>query len=140
MESSERFAKLKQEVEDAERNVRASSSQTEAELRAKVDEARKSADQRAAKLRDASQNASTDAHAHWREVQGNWDQHVHRLRERVGQRKAERDVNRAERHAEWAEADAGDAIDFAAAAIEEAEYAILDAELARLDADALVAS
>ena len=59
------------------------------------------------------------------------------LKEDMGDRRAEHDLDRANRRAENAEGDAAFAIDYAVAAIEEAEYAVLDASLARMEADEL---
>jgi len=140
MTASDNFAKLKDQVEDAERRVSKAGSQDKAELQARVNEARKNADDLAADLQARTQQASDQAGDHWQEVRSDWDQHIKRVRERIDAKKAAHDVDVAERDAEWAEADALDAIDFASSAVEEAEYAVLDAMLARKDADVLAAS
>jgi hypothetical protein len=138
MSVSEKFAKLKDQVDQAEDNVKAAAAQNKADLEAKVNDARKSADDRAAVLRAKTQETSDDAKAHWSEVQSDWDRHIQRIRQHIDEKKAEHDVKAAERDADWAEADALDAIDFASAAIQEAWDAVLDAALARMEADALV--
>jgi hypothetical protein len=138
--ASDSFTKLKQQVEKAERDIIAAASQNEAELQAKLDETRKSADDHAAELRAKTQAATDQAESRWREVQSDWDRHIQRMHERMDAKKAVHDAKVAEEDAEWAEADALDAIDFASSAAQEAEYAVLNAMRARKDADALAAS
>jgi hypothetical protein len=140
MTASDSFTKLKEQVEKAQRDVNAAVSQDMAELQAKLDETRKSADDHAAELRAKTRVSGDQAEGHWQEVQGDWDQHIQRMRERIDAKKAVHDAKVAEEDAEWAEADALDAIDFASSAVEEAEYAMLDAIRARKDADVLAAS
>jgi hypothetical protein len=138
--ASDSFTKLKQQVEKAERDIIAAASQNEAELEAKLDETRKSADDHAAELRAKTQAATDQAESRWREVQSDWDRHIQRMHERMDAKKAVHDAKVAEEDAEWAEADALDAIDFASSAAQEAEYAVLNAMRARKDADALAAT
>ena len=140
MTASDSFTKLKEQVEKAEHRVNEAGSQDKAELEAKVDEARKNADDLAAELHAKTRQASDQAEGHWQEVRSDWDQHIKRTRGRIDAKKAAHDADVAESDAEWAEADALDAIDFASSAVEEAEYAVLDAMLARKDADVLAAS
>ena len=140
MQASDDFAKLKNQVETADRSIREAAARGTDDLKAMVEQARQSADNRAAELRSTSQTAADDAERHWQEVQSDWSKHVKRIRERIDAKKADLDANVAENDAEWAESDAIDAVQFAAAAIEEAEYAVLDAVLARKDADVMAAA
>jgi hypothetical protein len=140
MALSDDFTKLKAQVEEADQNIRAAAAQDKEALQAKVDEARKSADDLSADLLTKAQEATGEAERSWDEVKSNWDQHVKRIRERVDARKADLDAGFAERDAQWAEVDARDAINFAAAAIDEAEYAVLAAAEARVEADTLASS
>jgi hypothetical protein len=71
----------------------------------------------------------------WNQVQTSWQEHVDSVREKLEERKAERDVKRLQSAADDAEEYAAATTDFAIAAIEEAEYATLDAVLARAEAD-----
>ena len=100
-------------------------------LKAKVDEARKKADDRAAELSAKTQATADKSDAHGQEIQSDWDQHREDIRRRIDDAKAAEDLETTERRAEWA--DARDAVDFAANAIDEAEYAMLEAILARKD-------
>jgi len=138
--ATQKFSKLKDQMDQAAKTVASAASEDERAVQAKLDDARKDADDRAAELRARAQDASDDAADHWHKIRSDWDQHVKRIRERIDAKQAEHDADLAERDAEWAEADAEDAVQFAQAAIEEAEYAVLDAVLARKDADVLAAA
>ena len=137
---SDSFRKLADQIDEADANVKAASSQRKEELQSKVDEARKTADKQSAELHAKAEAASDSASSGWKQIQDDWNAHVARVRQRIDQKKAELDRNEAELDAEYAESDAADAIDFAAASIEEAQYAVLDAMAARADADALAAT
>jgi hypothetical protein len=138
MAVSEEFAKLKGQVEEAERTIREAAAEDHAEAETKVDEARKKADAHAAEQRDKPQEADNRDDG-WQQIRSDWDRHVQRTRERIDAKKASVEASDAERDAEWAEADAYDAIDFAASAILEAQYVVLDAVGTRKKADALAA-
>ena len=140
MTASENFNKLVQLVDDAQNDLKTATSKDQAQLRAKLDEARKSADERAAAMRAKTKTDAGQSEDHWHDVQSNWDQHVQQMRARIDEKKAQHDAKVAEREAEAAEIDAREAVDFAASAIEEAEYAVLDASLARVEADAVAAA
>jgi hypothetical protein len=148
MSMTDNFAKLKEQVEEADRTVKAAAEQNQEEIQSKVDEARRDADERAAELRAKTENADREeegksdreGESQWREMQADLNRHIERVRERMDAKKAAVDVNVADRDADWAEADAKDAIDFALSAIVEAEYATLDAMLARKNAAQLAAS
>jgi hypothetical protein len=136
MPVSDEFAKLKGQVEEAERTIREAAAEDHAEAETKIDEARQKADTHAAEQRDKPQEAD-DRDDGWQQIRSDWDGHRKRTRERIDAKKARVDASAAESDAEWAEADAYDAIDFAASAILEAEYVVLDAVGTRKKADAL---
>lgn len=135
--ASEQFAVLGQKVDQAQQSLKAAAAEDKQQLSARVDVARKSADEQAAKLRASAQEQSDEAKGKVSELQQKWSEHIADVRQRVHDRKAKRGARMADHDAEWAERYALDAIDVAVAAIEEAEYAVLDAALARQDADAL---
>jgi hypothetical protein len=136
--SADSFDKLSEKIDEAKRTIRAAASETEAELKAKVDEARKNADDRAAALRSKTAASAGQAEGHWQQIQSDWEEHRQSVRRRIDQAKANEKLEDAELRAEWAEADARDAIEFAANAIDEAKYALLDAVLARKDVSVLM--
>jgi hypothetical protein len=133
------FAKLKGQVEEAQSTIIEAAEQDEADVEAKVGEARHTADARAAEVHDKPQQAD-GAESHWQQVRSDWDAHVKRTREHLDAKKASIEADDAEADAEWAEADAEDAIGFAASTIDEATYAVLRAVKARKHADALAGS
>jgi len=130
---TDRFDELADRIEAARRAVRTAASQSEAELHAKVDEARKKADADAAEL--GVRARATADEAHWDRIQSDWENHRQSVRRRIDQAKAQEDLEAAELRAEWTEADARDAVDFAANAIDEATYAMLDAIQASKDVE-----
>ena len=141
MSVTDNFAKLKDQVDKADRTVKAAAEQNQAEIKVKVDEARRDADERAAELRAKTDKAAREGkESHWREMQADLDLHIERVRQRMDAKSAEVDAKVADRDADWAEADAKDAIAFAMSAIVEAEYATLDAMLSRENAAKLAAS
>jgi hypothetical protein len=146
MPVTDNFAKLKEQVEEADRAVKAAAEQNQAEIQSKVDEARREADDRAAELRAKTENADREGksdregESQWRGMQADLNRHIERVRERMDAKEAAVSADVADRDADWAEADAKDAIDFALSAIVEAEYATLDAMLARKNAAQLAAS
>jgi F0F1-type ATP synthase membrane subunit b/b' len=141
MSVKDNFAKIKEQGDKADRTVKAAAEQNQAEIKAKVDEARRDADERAAELRAKTDKAAREGkESHWREMQADLDLHIERVRQRMDAKKAAVDADVAASDADWAETDAEDAIAFALSAIVEAEYATLDAMLAREDAAKLAAS
>jgi hypothetical protein len=131
MSVKDNFGKLKAQVEKADRTVKAAAEQSQEEIQAKVDEARRDADERAAELRAKSNENVRAEKSQWREMQADLNNHIERVRQRMDAKKAAVDADVADSDADWAEADAEDAIAFALSAIVEAEYATLDAMLAR---------
>jgi hypothetical protein len=139
MSVTDNFTKLKEQVEKADRTVKAAAEQNQAEIQAKVAEARQDADERAAELRAKGDEAAREGQSQWREMQADLNRHIERVRQRMDAKSAVVDAKVADRDADWAEADAEDAIAFALSAIVEAEYATLDALLARENAAQLAA-
>jgi hypothetical protein len=137
---SEDFTTLRRQVGEADQSIKEAASQDKAAVEAKVEEARERTEARAAEMRARRKDASDDTLAHWEKIQGDWDQHTQRMRERIDAQKATVKADMAESDAEWAETDAVFAIEFAAEAIDEAQYAVLAALRARKDAEILAAS
>jgi hypothetical protein len=136
--SVDSFDRLSQKLDEAKRTIRAAASAGETELKAKIDEARKNADERAAELSASAAATADKADVHWQKIQSDWDQHRQAVRKRIDEAKAAENLNDAELRAEWAEDDARDAVDFASNAIDEATYAMLDAIAARKDVSVLL--
>jgi hypothetical protein len=90
------FTKLKDQVDEADRTIKAAVAKKDAELKDMVDEARKKADDRAAQLGPKTTDAVDQAQRQWNQVQSDWDKHVKRIRERADAKKAEMDAGLAE--------------------------------------------
>jgi phytoene dehydrogenase-like protein len=127
MPVSDKFDELKQRIEQADQEIKAAAAQDEAELNAAVKKARKSADDRAAELRERSTETSDKTKRQWLEAQSDWEKHIKHIRARMDEKKTELDAVMAADDAHDAEEDAMDAIDYAKSAVAEAEYAVLDA-------------
>lgn len=140
MSASEQLQRLTNQVKQAEENIEHAKDEDQAELKARVEQARESSEQAAAALKGGAGEAHAKASKWWVDVQDDWNKHIDRIRRDVGDRKTEHDVRRAEHRAEHREDDAEEAVAFAYAAFEEAEYAVYDAILARQEADALGAA
>ena len=104
--SADSFEKLSEKVDDAKRRIRAAASESEAELKAKVEEARKNADDSAAELSAKTGATAGKAEAHWQQIQSDWEQHRQGIRQRIDQAKEAQDIEDARLRAEWADADA----------------------------------
>jgi hypothetical protein len=133
--AADQLDKLAARAKEAHEHAEAARGKAKAELEQDVEAARKSAQDKADKLRESAEANKGKISVWWDDVQRTWHEHVAKIRDDVDRKRAEHDVDRAERHAENAEDDALFAIDYAYAAIEEAEYAVLDAALARMEAD-----
>jgi chromosome segregation ATPase len=140
MSVTESFEQLKAEIDKAESAVKAAAQDDEADIQAKVDDARKQADNRAAELRAKTGDASKEGKSHWQEMQADWDRHIKVVHQRMDATKTAVDRDVAVRHATEAYEDAVDAIEFAQSAIAEAEYATLEALRAEENARSLGAA
>jgi hypothetical protein len=69
MAASERFTKLGEQMDRAQDNIETAAHQDEAELGAKVAEARKRAEDQATHMQANAQKASEQAKGHWNKVQ-----------------------------------------------------------------------
>lgn len=134
------FTVLKEQIDEADRSIKAAVAQSDAELTAMVDDARKKADERAAHLSATSTERAGETDNQWDKVKSDWDEHIQRVRASVDAKKTAHDADVAESDAEWAEADAVDALSLASSAIDEARYAVLEATLARRKANVLAAA
>jgi hypothetical protein len=140
MSASEQLERLADLAKQAEQDIEHAKQESQAQLQARVEQARRSSEQRAGALKGGADEAKAKASKWWGEVQEDWNNHIAKIRKDGEQWKAEHDAKRAERHAQHREADAEAAVDFAYAAFEEAEYEVLDAMQARQEADQLAAA
>jgi hypothetical protein len=138
--ASEQLDKLADRAKRSEENIAHAREEGQAELKARVQQARESSEKHAAELKSGASGAKAKASKWWTDVQDDWNKHIDKIRKDVDNRKDEHDVKRAEHRAEHREDDAEAAVAYAYAALEEAEYAVLDAILAREEADKLAAA
>ena len=73
--SADNFDKLSERIDEAKRRIRAAASENEAEVKAKVEEARKNADDHAAELSADTRRAADEAGAHWQQIRSDWERH-----------------------------------------------------------------
>jgi hypothetical protein len=137
MALSDDLSKLAVRAKEAEDRTAAARDEAKADLERDISSVQASAQAQADKLRQTAQEGQGRISSRWTDVQRSWNEHVGKLREDMGSRKAEHDVHMAQVKADHAEEDARFAVDFAYSAVEEAEYAVLDATLARKEADEL---
>src|SRR4029077_14610299 len=104
--SADSFDKLSEKIDSAKSAIRAAASQSEAELKAKVDEARKTADDRASELSVQTRTTGESVDTHWGQIQADWEKHRQSVRRRLDEAKTGEDLEAAELRAEWAEDDA----------------------------------
>jgi hypothetical protein len=140
MAVSDQLTRLAARAKKAEDRAAAAQGKARADLERDVENARKSAQAQADKLRATAEAKKGKLSVWWNDVQRSWDEHIERIRTDIENRRAEHDLDRAQTRADNAEDDAEFAVDYAYAAIEEAEYAVLDASLARIEADELAAA
>src|SRR4029453_16388894 len=93
MSVTDNFAKLKEQVEKADRTVKAAAEQNQAEIKAKVDEARRDADERGAELGAKTDEAAREGESNWREMQADLNRHIEGVRQRVDAKKAAVEAN-----------------------------------------------
>jgi hypothetical protein len=137
MSASEQLQKLADRAKQSEEDIAHAKEESQAQLKARVQQARQSSEQRAGALKGSANEAMAKASKWWGDVQEDWNKHIAKIRKDGDEWKSEHDAKRAEHHADHKEDDADAAVAFAYAAFEEAEYAVLDAILARQEADEL---
>ena len=137
MSASEELYKLADQVKQSEDDLDQAKEESQAELKARVEQARQSSEQAAASLKSGAGETKANASRWWIDVQDDWNKHIGKIRSDIGDGKAQHDAMRAEHRAKDREDDAEAAVAFAYAAFEEAEYAVYDAILARQEADAV---
>ena len=140
MSASEELYKLADQVKRSEQSLDQAKEESQAQLEARVEQARQSSEQATAALKTDAGETRTKASRWWSDVQDDWTKHIDKVRGDIGDGKAQHDAARAEHRALHREDDAEAAVAFAYAAFEEAEYAVYDAILARQEADAVAAT
>jgi hypothetical protein len=99
MTASDRFTDLREQVERAEREVRAAAAETRAAVDARLDDARRRADDLTAGMRERAREDADQADAHWQALHRSWDEHVQRVRRRIDEHDTAVDLAWAQRDA-----------------------------------------
>lgn len=98
-----RLDELSRKAQEAQRTVAASFAEDRQKLSAAVADAKDKAEQGAQRLQANGQRAKANAAGTWNQVQTSWQEHVGSVREKLEERKAERDVKRLQSAADDAE-------------------------------------
>src|SRR5215472_18591012 len=99
MNGSEQLSKLSARAKDAEDRARAAIGKDRADLEQDVENARKSAQEQADRLRASAHTNQGKLSVWWHDLQHSWDEHMAKMRADIESRKAEHDYDRAERDA-----------------------------------------
>ena len=94
--SADNFDKLSTKIDEAKRSIRAAVSESEAEVKTKVEEARKHSDDLAADLGAKARASAGESSDHWQQIQSDWERHRRDVRRRIDQAQANRDLDSAE--------------------------------------------
>jgi hypothetical protein len=140
MAISDQLSKLAARTKDLEDRATAARQEARADLQHDVAAARAASNANAEALGRSIDAGEAEVSAWWTDMGRSWDEHIARMRERVGKKKEQHDLKAAQRAADEAADYASYLIDYTLAAVEEAEYAVLDATLAQMEADELAAS
>jgi hypothetical protein len=110
-------------------------SESRAQLRQRIDQAKVEVDLAAKDARQQVDAAAASARSRWAQLKADTAAKLDDVDAKMDRRADQLDANLAARQAEGAETDAADAIDFAAWTVDNARLAVLDAIDARVYAD-----
>jgi chromosome segregation ATPase len=134
---STRLDDLQQRVATARSAVQTAATESDAQLKERIDRAQTDLDQSVQNARQDVSQAADSARAKWAQVKADAAAKMSDVRANMDKRARHADAKVAGNDADWAEADAAEALDFADWAVENAQLAILDAIHARAYADKL---
>ena len=134
---STRLDDLQQRVATVRSAVQTAASESEAQLKERVDRAQADLDQSVQDAQQEVSQAADSARAKWAQLKADAAAKTSAAKTNIDKRIHQLDARVAADDADWAEADAADALDFADWAVENAQLAMLDAVQARAYADRL---
>jgi hypothetical protein len=137
MDFSTQLDDLQQRATEAKTSAQAAVSESRAQLRRRIDQAKVEVDDKATEARRDAGAAADHARGKWAQLKADTAAKLDDLDARMDRRADRLDAEVAAGQAEGAEADAADAIDFAAWTVDNARLAVLDAIEARVYADEL---
>lgn len=137
---SARLDDLQQRVATARTAVQTAATESDAQLKERIDRAQADLDRSVQTARQDVSQAADSARAKWAQLKADAAAKVSEVKADIDKRNRHMDAKIAANDAEWAEADAAEALDFADWAVENAQLAILGAIHARAYASKLAAA
>ena len=134
---STRLDDLQKRVVTARSAVQTAATESDAQLKERIDRAQADLDQSVKNARQDVSQAADSARAKWAQLKADAAAKMSDVKANLDKRTRQMDAKAAANDADWAEADAAEALDFADWAVENAQLAILDAIHARAHADKL---
>jgi hypothetical protein len=134
---STRLDELQQRVATARTAVQTAATESDAQLKERIDRAQSDLDRAGQNARQEVSEAADSARAKWAQVKADAAAKMSDVKADMDKRTRHVDAKVAAKDAEWTEADAAEALDFADWAVENAQLAMLDAVHARAYADKL---
>ena len=134
---STRLDDLQQRVATARSAVQTAATESDAQLKERIDRAQADLDQSVQNAQQEVSQAADSARAKWAQLKADAAAKMSDVKANMDKRARHMDAKVAANDAGWAEADAAEALDFANWAVENAQLAILDAIHARAYADKL---
>jgi len=134
---STRLDDLQKRVVTARSAVQTAATESDAQLKERIDRAQADLDQSVKNARQDVSQAADSARAKWAQLKADAAAKMSDVKANIDKRTRQMDAKAAANDADWAEADAAEALDFADWAVENAQLAILDAIHARAHADKL---
>ena len=128
---STRLDDLQQRVATVTSAVQTAASESDTQLKERIDLAQADLDRSVENARQEASQAADSARARWAQLRADAAVKVSDVKANIDKRTRHVDAKVAADDADWAEADAAEALDFADWAVENAQLAILDAIHAR---------
>jgi hypothetical protein len=132
-----RLDDLQQRVATAKSAIQTAATESETQLKDRIDRAQAGLDQSVQNTRREVSQAADSARAKWAQLKADAAATRSDVKANIDKRTLHVDAKVAAKDADWAEADAAEALDFADWAVESAQLDILDAIHARAHADKL---
>jgi chromosome segregation ATPase len=134
---STRLDDLQKRVATARSAVQTAATESDAQLKERIDRAQADLDQSVQNARQEVSQAADSAQAKWAQLKADTAAKMSDVKANIDQRTRHVDAKVAAKDADWADADAAESLEFANWAVDNAQLTILDAIHARAYADQL---
>src|SRR4029453_3740307 len=124
---STRLDDLQKRVATARSAVQTAATESDAQLKERIDRAQADLDQSVQNTRQEISQAADSGHAKWAQLKADAAAKMSNVQANIDKGARQGDAKVAENDADWAETDAAEALDFADWTVENAQLAILDA-------------